>query len=62
MHEGCTKDTKSFPVRLGEDMRKLKFAVKLDGVPGSQVKQEETRARRLAKMMDVLKNGKKWTG
>jgi hypothetical protein len=26
------------------------------------VKQEETRARRLAKVMDVLKNGKKWTG
>jgi hypothetical protein len=27
-----------------------------------EVKQEETRARRLAKVMDVLKNGKKWTG
>jgi hypothetical protein len=26
------------------------------------VKQEETRARRLAKVMDVLKNGKRWTG
>ena len=25
-------------------------------------KQEETRARRLAKVMDVLRNGKKWTG
>jgi uncharacterized protein YdeI (YjbR/CyaY-like superfamily) len=25
-------------------------------------KQEETRARRLAKIMDVLKTGKKWTG
>lgn len=27
-----------------------------------QVKQEATRARRLAKVMDILKNGKKWTG
>jgi hypothetical protein len=27
-----------------------------------EVKQEETRARRLAKVMDVLKNRKKWTG
>ena len=27
-----------------------------------EVKQEETRARRLAKVMDVLKNGKRWTG
>jgi Domain of unknown function (DUF1905)/Bacteriocin-protection, YdeI or OmpD-Associated len=27
-----------------------------------EVKQEETRVRRLAKVMDVLKNGKKWTG
>jgi hypothetical protein len=27
-----------------------------------EVKQEETRTRRLAKVMDVLKNGKKWTG
>jgi hypothetical protein len=26
------------------------------------VKQEETRARRLAKVMDVLKSGRKWTG
>jgi len=26
------------------------------------VKQEETRVRRLAKVMDILKNGKKWTG
>jgi uncharacterized protein YdeI (YjbR/CyaY-like superfamily) len=25
-------------------------------------KQEETRARRLAKAMDILKTGKKWTG
>jgi hypothetical protein len=25
-------------------------------------KQEETRARRLAKVMDILKTGKKWTG
>lgn len=25
-------------------------------------KQEETRARRLAKVMDILKNGRKWTG
>jgi hypothetical protein len=28
----------------------------------TDVKQEETRLRRLAKVMDVLKNGKKWTG
>lgn len=28
----------------------------------TEVKQEETRVRRLAKVMDVLKNGKKWTG
>ena len=28
----------------------------------TEVKQEETRARRLAKAMDILKNGKKWTG
>jgi hypothetical protein len=28
----------------------------------TQVKQEETRARRLAKAMDILKSGKKWTG
>jgi len=28
----------------------------------TEVKQEETRARRFAKVMDVLKNGKKWTG
>jgi hypothetical protein len=28
----------------------------------TEVKQEETRARRLAKVIDVLKNGKKWTG
>lgn len=28
----------------------------------TEVKQEETRARRLAKVMGVLKNGKKWTG
>jgi len=27
-----------------------------------EAKQEETRVRRLAKVMDVLKNGKKWTG
>jgi uncharacterized protein YdeI (YjbR/CyaY-like superfamily) len=27
-----------------------------------EVKQEETRARRLARVMHVLKNGKKWTG
>ena len=27
-----------------------------------EVKQEETRVRRLAKVLDVLKNGKKWTG
>ena len=27
-----------------------------------EAKQEETRARRLAKVMDVLKNGKRWTG
>ena len=27
-----------------------------------EVKQEETRARRLAKVMDVLKTGKKWMG
>lgn len=27
-----------------------------------EVKQEETRARRLAKVIDVLKNGKRWTG
>ena len=27
-----------------------------------EVKQEETRVRRLAKVMDILKNGKKWTG
>jgi len=27
-----------------------------------EVKQEETRARRVAKVMDVLKNGKKWAG
>jgi hypothetical protein len=26
------------------------------------VKQEETRTRRLAKVMDILKSGKKWTG
>ena len=25
-------------------------------------KQEETRRRRLAKVMDILKTGKKWTG
>jgi uncharacterized protein DUF1905/bacteriocin resistance YdeI/OmpD-like protein len=28
----------------------------------SGAKQEETRARRLAKAMDILKTGKKWTG
>jgi bifunctional DNA-binding transcriptional regulator/antitoxin component of YhaV-PrlF toxin-antitoxin module len=28
----------------------------------TEAKQEETRVRRLAKVMDVLKNGKKWTG
>lgn len=28
----------------------------------TDAKQEETRARRLAKAMDILKNGKKWTG
>jgi bifunctional DNA-binding transcriptional regulator/antitoxin component of YhaV-PrlF toxin-antitoxin module len=28
----------------------------------TEVKQEETRARRLAKVMDVLKDGKKWKG
>jgi hypothetical protein len=28
----------------------------------TEVKQEETRIRRLAKVMDFLKNGKKWTG
>ena len=27
-----------------------------------EVKQEETRARRLAKVIDVLKSGKRWTG
>src|SRR5262249_17869385 len=27
-----------------------------------EAKQEQTRARRLAKAMDILKNGKKWTG
>jgi hypothetical protein len=28
----------------------------------TEVKQEETRTRRLAMVMDVLKSGKKWTG
>lgn len=28
----------------------------------SSAKQEETRRRRLAKAMDILKTGKKWTG
>jgi hypothetical protein len=28
----------------------------------TEVKREETRARRLAKVMDILKAGKKWTG
>jgi len=28
----------------------------------TEVKQEETRVRRLAKVMDVLQNGKKWMG
>ncbi len=28
----------------------------------SSAKQEETRQRRLAKTMDILKTGKKWTG
>jgi bifunctional DNA-binding transcriptional regulator/antitoxin component of YhaV-PrlF toxin-antitoxin module len=28
----------------------------------TEVKQEDTRARRLARVMDVLKNGKKWRG
>jgi len=28
----------------------------------TDVKQEETRVWRLAKVMDILKNGKKWTG
>jgi len=28
----------------------------------ADAKQEDTRVRRLAKVMDVLKNGKKWTG
>jgi uncharacterized protein YdeI (YjbR/CyaY-like superfamily) len=28
----------------------------------TDAKQEDTRVRRLAKVMDVLKNGKKWTG
>jgi hypothetical protein len=28
----------------------------------AEAKQEDTRARRLAKVMDVLKTGKKWTG
>jgi len=28
----------------------------------TEVKQEETRLRRLAKAMDILKSGKKWTG
>jgi len=28
----------------------------------SSAKQEETRLRRLAKAMDILKTGKKWTG
>jgi uncharacterized protein YdeI (YjbR/CyaY-like superfamily) len=28
----------------------------------SSAKQEETRQRRLAKAMDILKTGKKWTG
>jgi uncharacterized protein YdeI (YjbR/CyaY-like superfamily) len=27
-----------------------------------RAKREETRARRLAKVMDILKTGKKWTG
>lgn len=39
-------------------MKKLKFEVKLV----VKVKQEETCVRRLAKVMEVLKNGKKWTG
>jgi uncharacterized protein YdeI (YjbR/CyaY-like superfamily) len=28
----------------------------------TEAKQEETRVRRLAKAMDILKNGKKWMG
>jgi hypothetical protein len=28
----------------------------------TEVKQEETRARRLAKAMDILRSGRKWTG
>jgi hypothetical protein len=28
----------------------------------TEVKKEETRVRRLARVMDVLKNGRKWTG
>lgn len=42
----------------GRFMKKLKFEVKLV----VKVKQEETCVRRLAKVMEVLKNGKKWTG
>jgi uncharacterized protein YdeI (YjbR/CyaY-like superfamily) len=42
---------------------KLSFTNKKEiALSVSSAKQEETRQRRLAKAMDILKTGKKWTG
>ncbi len=46
-----------------ENWEKLSFTHKKEMARSIvEVKQEETRARQLAKVMDVLKNAKKWTG
>jgi Domain of unknown function (DUF1905)/Bacteriocin-protection, YdeI or OmpD-Associated len=43
--------------------QKLSFTYKKEMARAiTEAKQEETRVRRLAKVMDVLKNGKKWIG
>jgi Domain of unknown function (DUF1905)/Bacteriocin-protection, YdeI or OmpD-Associated len=43
--------------------QKLSFTYKKEMTRAiTEAKQEETRVRRLAKVMDVLKNGKKWIG
>ena len=46
-----------------ENWEKLPFTHQKEMVRSiTDVKQEETRQRRFAKVMDVLTNGKKWTG
>ena len=73
MERDQTSRTVAIPPLLKKELAKSKGATahwKLQSYTNQKemarsildAKQEETRARRLAKIMDVLKTGKKWTG